>query len=168
MGTSAGDYQVGHYRLAWLLLLAHHGIAILVGVAGLVSAPTPSIDATLEGSGWLTTVGLGMWSGGYILFGGIGIVARLKRRIIVETFAICGVAGLRIIWSGAIIVASTTIPGPGGNLQSALSIFAGAVFMLGAAAAQVAWLHDHPKPAIIELRDQLRTALDDFDQDNRA
>jgi hypothetical protein len=99
-----------------IFFLAAHVMTIGVGFAGLLGETAPSINAVL-GVDDAATI---LFAFLFIVFGGIALWARLRKRLRVEAVAVLSIAGAFAIWGCIVIIASA---GPSTSLQPAAGYF---------------------------------------------
>jgi hypothetical protein len=121
------------YRIAWVVLIAHHVACVLVGLAGFIFETSPSIERTF-GNALLENV----WSSIFVLFGLLALLARLKAKVMAEMWAIGAIALARGLWCGVIIASAVTRDATSG-VQVGLALGATAMFMTAWALFTIVW-----------------------------
>ena len=136
MLQEGGDYSVNRRTFAsWIAILCHHVIIIVAGLIGFIGDPSPTVTTVLGGE-----VASYLWSGTFVLFGSMALIARLFRRARAEVVAVLSIAGARMLWAGILIGAMMTGISSRGGLQIAATLAAGSFFMLGWSLMVLGWI----------------------------
>lgn len=161
------------YRVAQVLLIAHHILCILIGVSGFVFIPSPTIERAV-GSPFVDWI----WSAIFVLFGSFALYARIKHKPNAENWAIGSIAVSRGIWATTIIVSVLQREMYGG-LQIGLALLASTLFMLSWSSFTFVWVKSglismqqqetHPDDLIEErMVETIRTVLEEETQKQRV
>lgn len=129
VGTSAKLY-----RVAWVILISHHLMSMIVGISGFVFEPSPSIERTTGNIvvGWL-------WSSIFVIFGALALLARLREKVTAEMWAIGSIALARLLWCVTILV-SAYYRQVFSGVQVGLALGATSMFMTAWALFTIVWV----------------------------
>ena len=107
---------------AWFA--AAHALGALIGLAGIVLDPSPSVLATLRqvGAGWAVVA----WSAAFLGGGSLAFVSRVRRLYFTETVGVDIMAGTFLLWA-----AMTAVAANGSATQAGLGFTLAATFMHG-------------------------------------
>lgn len=106
---------------SWAFLLAHV-FTTMVGIVGLVGDPARSISSVLG----VNTYGQLLYATIFLVFGVVGIVARIRKRTRVEAMAIFAIAGAFALWALMIVITGDTA-----SFQPAATYFTIACIKMG-------------------------------------
>lgn len=137
-----GDYGMNRaYIAGYIMGVLHHVFCILAGIAGFLGAASVALlQASGYGVAWL-------WSGIFVLFGTLGLVARFARRASAEGIAVLVIAVGRIIWAAVILVEIAQGRMSQGSVQIALLMASGAFFLAGWSITVFVWMSGTPLPS---------------------